>query len=520
MWLGLILTVLSGVGLMLAAATKRSNRARTTSVVTEKRADPIDKRLGEDPLKLQNRRLSLAIIGMVVIVIAAVLWATDPTRIAPRPNSLPQDAGSSLILNSTPQATSASVAALPELPTPIPTNAPPPAALRVGGSLAYVVREQGQTDIWAVNVNTRTPIRILNDITDERDPAWNSDGTRLAFASKQDGNWELYTVDLNAPEAVSRITYDLSFQANPTWSNDSLWLAYESYQGENLDIYAVRVDGSEAPLRLTEYATPDFAPAWAPDGRQIAFVSWHEGNQDIYILDLNTRETRNVTGTPERNEDNPAWSPDGRALAYSARDAGRDKIFVQSLEANAAPELIGAGRTPAWSPDGSTITYAIDATDRSQTYLYAAPYGREGGIATELAAVPYGASAPVWTDRPLPPALVNSGGLDLAVREPLFVEQAQTYTSNTDAPYRLQSLPDVQAPRAYLSDQVNDSFNALREQVQQATGVDVLGTLDDAWWDLSRLPEPGEERRSWHMTGRAFSITRNAILGFPAPIEI
>jgi|GEM_PF-126953 len=505
-----------------ARRSNRTNRPRTATVTREKRFDDVDKRLGEDPLKLQNRRLSLAIIGMVVVVIGAVLWATDPNRTSPKPSGLADNAGSSLILGSTPVATAdnqnVAAAILPELPTPIPTNAPPPAALRVGGSIAYVVREQGQTDIWAINVGTRTPIRILNNITDERDPAWNSDGSRLAYASKQDGNWELYTVDLNAPDAISRITYDLAFQANPTWSNDSQWLAYETYQGDNLDIYAVPVNGSEAPLRITDHATPDFAPAWAPDGRKIAFVSWRDGNQDVYIFDLDTLETRNLTGTPERNEDNPAWSPDGRAMAFSAVDAGREKIFVQNLESNTPAELIGAGRTPSWSPDGSTLTYSVDADDKSQTYLYAALYGRAGGVSTEVAAVPYGASSPVWTDRPLPPALVNAGGLDLAVRDPLFVEQVQTY--NEAAPIRLQSLPDVQAPSAYLSDQVNDSFNALREQVLQSSGIDVLGTLDDAWWNLERLPQPGEERRNWHMTGRAFSITRNAILGFPAPIEI
>lgn len=503
-------------------SANRTSRPRTATVARDKRFDDVDKRLGEDPLKLQNRRLSLALIGMVVVVIAALLWATDPSRGTPnKPIGVADNGSNSLILGTTPVATAQEqevAAILPELPTAIPTNAPPPAALRVGGSLAYVVREQGQTDIWAVNVGTRQPIRILNDVTDERDPAWNSDGSRLAYASRQDGNWELYTVDLNAPDAVSRITYDLAFQANPTWSDDSQWLAYESYQGDNLDIYAVRVDGSDAPQRLTEDPTPDFAPDWSPDGRKIAFVSWRDGNQDIYVLDLDTTTTTNITGTPERNEDNPEWSPDGRSIVFSAVDAGREKVFVQNIESNTPAELIGAGRTPSWSPDGSTITYAIDATDKSQTYLYAAPYGRTGGVATEVAAVAYGASTPVWTDRSLPPVLVNAGGLDLAIRDTLFVEQVQEY--DEDPPYRLQSLPDVQAPDAYLSDQVNDSFNALREQVLEASGIDILGTLDDAWWGLERLPQPGEERRNWHMTGRAFSISRNAILGFPAAIEI
>jgi hypothetical protein len=84
----------------------------------------------------------------------------------------------------------------------------------------------------------------------------------------------------------------------------------------------------------------------------------------------------------------------------------------------------------------------------------------------------------------------------------------------------LNTLFDVDVPSPYLSDRVNDSFNALRVQTNEVLGWDFLGQLEDAFWDLNRPPQPGEERRNWHMTGRAFSFNRNAIVGFPPPIEI
>jgi TolB protein len=71
-----------------------------------------------------------------------------------------------------------------------------------------------------------------------------------------------------------------------------------------------------------------------------------------------------------------------------------------------------------------------------------------------------------------------------------------------------------------LSDRVDNSFNALREQANEIAGWDFLGQLEDAFWPIDRLPQPGEERRNWLMTGRAFAINRNLIVGFPARIEI
>lgn len=380
------------------------------------------------------------------------------------------------------------------------------------------MRERGQTDIWALNVGTRDAIRLTNDPADDRDPAWSPDGTRLAYASRQDGNWEIYIHSL-VDQSTQRLSFDLSFQGRPTWSPDGQWLAYESYQGSNLDVYAVPIDGSEPPIRITDHPAPDFSPAWSPSGREIAFVSWRDGNQDIYIFSLDTLEITNLTQTPNRNEDHPAWSPDGTRIAFSAIDQGADKVFVMPTnDPGATPELISFGRTPTWSPDGSSLAFIVDATDRTTSYLYAVPYGRERAPATEVFAVPYGSSHPTWSPELLPPALVNAGGLPLGVTEPLYIEQFEEY--QTGAPYRLNALLNVETSRPFLSDRVNDSFNALRQRILEKSGVDFLQRLDDAWWDLERLPEQGQPRRNWHMTGRAFAITRSSLLGFPPQIEI
>ena len=126
---------------------------------------------------------------------------------------------------------------------------------------------------------------------------------------------------------------------------------------------------------------------------------------------------------------------------------------------------------------------------------------------------------PVWTGAPLPSTLVNSGGLELAITEPLYNEQVNP--GGGDPPYGLGTLINISGVEpAYLSDRVNDSFNALRARVNEVTGIDFLGTLSDALWDLDHRPQPGEPNRNWHRTGRAFSFNRNLVAGFPPPLEV
>ena len=225
-------TVSSSTSNMMA---RRAARAEMTATVTE------------DPLRVQNRTLSGLFVLVLAALIGVVLWATNPARQTSNLNAL-ADVGNSVSLSTT--SVSLDATGLPVLgSTLVPTaTSAQSGSVDVRGSIAYVAREKGQTDIWALSIGNRTPIRLTNSPSDERDPAWSPDGTKLAFASRQDGNWEIYIYDLIAG-ATKRMTYDLSFQGSPHWSPDGKFLTYESYQGNNLDIYVVPVDGSQPALR-------------------------------------------------------------------------------------------------------------------------------------------------------------------------------------------------------------------------------------------------------------------------------
>ncbi len=465
----------------------------------------------EDPLRSQNRALSAVTVLLLAVLVGVVLWATSPSRATTDTSNVPPIDAAQLFASPL-----APTQAVIFQNTPVPTATPLPQILEARGTIAYVVRENGQDDIWAVPVGSRTPIRLIASPADDRDPAWSPNGQKLAYASRQDGNWELYIYDTTTG-TTTRMTYDLSYQGAPTWSSDGQWLAYESYQGNNLDIYIMRVDGSQQPIRLPGNSdAPDYAPSWSPDGRKIAFVSLRDGNQDIYVFSLDDQSLVDLTKTPDRQEDHPIWSPDGRWIAYDALDQGQEKIFVISTDhPEQGAQVINLGRSPAWSPDGTSIVGAVDSSDGTQFIVN--PFSGSG-VGTAIIPVPLGATHISWTGSPLPQALINSGGVPAGRSDPLYVEQEDRV--NADPPYRLNSITGVKVDQAVLSDRVNDSFNAMRAAVNTQAGWDFLGTLDDAFWSINRPPQPGEERRNWLMTGRAFSITRNAIVGFPPPLEI
>jgi TolB protein len=508
-------------GLMGRASGRTTAAARTSASGAMARRSAraeLETGLAEDPLRAQNRVLSGVVVVALVALIAVVVWATSSP---PATAEIPSVAIGNLNLGAGLGEPTAQAEVQPaglSLPTPVPTATDLPEVLQVRGTLAYTVRQNGRNDIWAVPVGSRTPLRLTNSAEDDRDPAWSPDGQRLAYASRQDGNWEIYVYNV-ASGQTDRMTYNLGFEANPHWSPDGEYIVYESYQSEtHLDIFILRADGSELPIRLPGSSdAPDFSPAWSPDGRRIAFVSWRDGAQNIYIFSLDTQETINFTNTAHRHEDYPAWSPDGRTLAFSAVEAGFETVFTRPVDdPGAEAQAFRRGRMPAWSPDGNSIAFVVDTSDSS--LITVAPFV-ETGVTTEVIQVPRGAASPSWTEAPLPSALVNAGGLEPASGAPLYNEQYRL--RDADPPYGLGSIIGVSGlERPYLSERVNDSFNALRSRANEVIGWDFLGQLADALWDLDHRPQPGEPRRNWHMTGRAFSFNRNQIVGFPPPVEV
>ena len=300
-----------------------------------------------------------------------------------------------------------------------------------------VIRGWPNYEIYVMDANGNNQRRLTNNPSDDRDPSWSPDGTRIAFYSKRDGHVhpihgfptsEIYVMDADGgnPQNLTNNPFD---DREPSWSPDGTRIAFGARREgrTNYEIYVMNVDGSNQQ-RLTDNPDPnghsdDRDPSWSPDGERIVFRARREGHfenkfavtYEIYVMDANGVNQQRLTNNRD-NEWSPVWSPDGNRIAFSADRKGNlsnFEIYVMDADGGNQQRLTVNridDSSPSWSPDGERIAFVSnrdgpvrDGLPTPDIYVMDA----DGGNQQKLTNNPHGDVGPAWLNSPF--SVASSG---------------------------------------------------------------------------------------------------------------
>ena len=135
------------------------------------------------------------------------------------------------------------------------------------------------------------------NIQTDADPTWSPDGKSIAFESSRDEDayhsWSLYIVNVRNRQVrkvlppAARDTNDLE----PDWSPDGTKLAFiRTFPYPDYRIYSVDVDGSNQHEILRDNSAPQ-GPVWSPNGHEILYTK-DAGSHALALVDASGRDDR------------------------------------------------------------------------------------------------------------------------------------------------------------------------------------------------------------------------------------
>jgi Tol biopolymer transport system component len=235
--------------------------------------------------------------------------------------------------------------------------------------------------------------RATTDTALATDPAFSPDGSRIAFASTKDGNFEIYVMDADGTNPV-RVTTDPQADGRPVFTADGSALVFQSQRTGKLAIYTAALDGSGVKALTTDSVSQ--TPTVSPDGGTVAYSSVRNKNYDIWLMGRDGANQRAFTRTLQQNETEPRFLRDGSlAFLVERREEGRNvrQVMKADLATGTLTPLTGTDVTIsgfAVAPAGDLIALVVPADPsnrRNPMYrIYLQPIG--GGLPTPIPAGP------------------------------------------------------------------------------------------------------------------------------------
>ena len=147
-------------------------------------------------------------------------------------------------------------------------------------------------------------------IVGARMPALSPDGKQLAFVYRGD-IW----ITSDKGGRATPVTQHVETDAYPLFSPDGRWIAFASKRNGNWDIFAVPAEGGKA-RQLTWHSGTEIPFGWSPDGKRLLFSSKRDTqNYTLYALDVKSLRSQ-VLAEDYAPLSYANYSPDGQSVVY------------------------------------------------------------------------------------------------------------------------------------------------------------------------------------------------------------
>jgi Tol biopolymer transport system component len=303
----------------------------------------------------------------------------------------------------------------------LPRDAREPAWSSDGRRVAFV---RGDTILTASTTDTvEHRVAVRKSMLGLHSLAWSPDGRRIAFVAgnplwRTTGNVSeasIWTVDAEGGEP-QQVTPAGQLNVSPAWLDARHLLFVSNRDGPQRGVYVVEVgaEGSRGEPQLIAGISDPHSISYAVAAKKIAWSKFIQ-RQNVWAYPLNgqvpvsIRDGRAVT-TGNQVVEAHDISPDDKWIAFDSGRRGNQDIFRMALSGGDPVPLTDAPWDewgPRWSPDGTEIAFYA-ATPAGATSIMVVP--ANGGTPATVTHRALNDSWPTWSPDGLQLDFVSCGG--------------------------------------------------------------------------------------------------------------
>ena len=218
---------------------------------------------------------------------------------------------------------------------------------------------QGKNSLWMLD--STQSVAAPFTFTPSVQPIWSPDGSRVLFASSQNGPYDLYEKAASGA-GTEQVVFSSADTKTPTdWSADGRLVLYQSLNEKTgSDLWALPLVGDRKPFPAVQTSFDERNGELAPDGRWIVYDSNQSGRFEVYVQRFPAPSGKWQISTG--GGVTPRWSHDGREVFYLAPDGALMAVRVsltsdgQALQPGAPARLFRMSIVPA---GGNKYQYAV-----------------------------------------------------------------------------------------------------------------------------------------------------------------
>lgn len=216
-----------------------------------------------------------------------------------------------------------------------------PAISPDGGTIVFAY----QGNLWKVGASGGVATALTVGNATNTMPVWSPDGSKIAFASDRNGNYDVYVMPAEGGEAT-RLTFHSADEIPTSFTPDGAAVLFSAAildapactlfpTPAQPELYRVAITGGMPKQVLT---TPALYAAYDPSGAKLAYsdqpgyeMEWRKHDtsafaRQVWLLDVAANRHVRLTA-PGADNRQPVWTPDGKGLVYLSESSGSFNVW-------------------------------------------------------------------------------------------------------------------------------------------------------------------------------------------------